>query len=92
MNNEEHLDAWVAGRSVHDDEDLCCPDFSCCFPELLWPVEQRRAFKAAMLAGDVVTVMKAIEQSISTMMKHQGCVSVQVLDIADCPPSSRELQ
>lgn len=92
MNNEEHLDLWIGGRSEHDDEGLCCPDFSCCFPELLWPVEERRVFKAALMEGDTVAVMQAVERSIRAMMKHQGCVSVRTLDIADCPPSSRELQ
>ena len=50
-NCEEQVDRWVAGESLHSDHrgcgEECCPDFSCCKPELLQPVEVRRAFKAA---------------------------------------------
>ncbi len=48
---EEQLDRWVAGESLHSDHrglgPECCPDFSCCKPKLLQPVEVRRAFKGA---------------------------------------------
>lgn len=47
---DEQLDLWVKGEShhvnVHGDEE-CCPDFSCCKPEMLQPVEIRVAFKNA---------------------------------------------
>jgi hypothetical protein len=29
------------------DDSECCPDFSCCCPELLQPLEVRQAFAAA---------------------------------------------
>lgn len=39
---------WVAGRSrCPNDHGECCPDFSCCRPELRWPAWKRRAFAAA---------------------------------------------
>ncbi len=48
---EEQVERWVAGESLHSDHrgcgPECCPDFSCCKPELLQPVEVRRAFQAA---------------------------------------------
>lgn len=35
MNRKEQLLRWQNGESVHDKEtDLCCPDGSCCHPEL----------------------------------------------------------
>jgi hypothetical protein len=47
----EQTRRWVAGESLHSDHrglgPECCPDFSCCVPELLQPVEVRRAFQAA---------------------------------------------
>jgi hypothetical protein len=49
-NYEELLDRWIAGESLHCDRGHgteCCPDFSCCKPELLQPVEVRKAFKAS---------------------------------------------
>jgi len=52
MTSDEQLALWVKGESVHngdkeDPESECCPDFSCCQPDLLQPVEVRRAFQAA---------------------------------------------
>jgi hypothetical protein len=51
---EEQLQLWLAGESVHvtvpgrkrANVD-CCPDFSCCQPALLQPVEVRQAFVKA---------------------------------------------
>jgi hypothetical protein len=50
-SHEEQLDRWVAGESLHSDHrglgEECCPDFSCCKPQLQQPYEVRRAFHAA---------------------------------------------
>ena len=46
------LAMWVEGTSHHDCEhNECCPDFSCCRPELLAPREEREMFMAAFIAG-----------------------------------------
>lgn len=48
--SEEQLRRWVLGDPVHRNDDNggeCCPDFSCCRPELLAPPEVRQAFAAA---------------------------------------------
>ena len=52
ITSEEQLRRWVDGEPVHRDEELleggeCCPDFSCCVPELLASPEVRQAFVAA---------------------------------------------
>lgn len=48
---EEQLDEWIKGSSLHSDHrglgEECCPDFSCCKPQLLQPIEVRLAFKRA---------------------------------------------
>ena len=53
---EYQLNEWVAGRPWHNPFDPsgstahggeCCPDFSCCHPELLAPTNQREAFARA---------------------------------------------
>ena len=45
---EDQLDTWVAGDPQHNHIfDECCPDFSCCQPNTLWPEAQRMAFKNA---------------------------------------------
>jgi hypothetical protein len=41
---------WLAGISFHNDErSECCPDFSCCSPELLAPFEEREIFTMAFM-------------------------------------------
>lgn len=45
MTVEEQLAAWLEGNSFHNnDRDECCPDFSCCDPELLADKKTRQAF------------------------------------------------
>jgi len=47
-NCQLQLDKWVAGQSLHNDEqDICCPDFSCCKPSLLRPESERIDFAKA---------------------------------------------
>lgn len=48
---EEQLQRWVDGQSTHWDRGEfgieCCPDFSCCKPEFMQPLEVRQAFQVA---------------------------------------------
>ena len=45
---EYQVDLWVNGLSLHNaDRDECCPDFSCCHPDLLSVWDTRKAFKEA---------------------------------------------
>lgn len=57
ISAEEQLDRWVQGESTHrhiesdgaitstrGDLFECCPDFSCCRPELLQPAEVRTKY------------------------------------------------
>ena len=42
---EEQLELWVQGDSLCPNTNGdCCPDFSCCHPDLLVSEEKRRAF------------------------------------------------
>lgn len=72
---KEQLDLWVKGISKHTEnlpEGLgveCCPDFSCCFPELLWPAEKRELFAIAseeersdMLMGSLTTLTARVSE------------------------------
>ena len=52
MNDREsvrhQLNEWVAGRPWHNAvRDECCPDFSCCNPDKMWPKEMRVEFANA---------------------------------------------
>jgi len=45
---EAQLEGWIAGKPEHNTRfNECCPDFSCCRPELLVPEKVRRQFHAA---------------------------------------------
>ena len=50
MTVDEQLKFWLSGKSIHNqDRDECCPDFSCCRPELQAPKEVREIFYMAYL-------------------------------------------
>jgi hypothetical protein len=45
---EEQLQRWVFGDSVcPNSRHECCPDFSCCRPDMQWPPDKRVRFVAA---------------------------------------------
>ena len=50
-SSDYQLTEWVAGRPQHNyavgSGGECCPDFSCCQPELLVDKETREAFRDA---------------------------------------------
>lgn len=47
MTPEEQIAEWVKGNSIHNPtRNECCPDFSCCVPELLADEATRKAFQA----------------------------------------------
>ena len=47
------LKEWVKGNSIHNTIDgECCPDFSCCKPELLQQKEIRETFKEVFEKAD----------------------------------------
>jgi hypothetical protein len=61
MTSQEQLALWVEGTPVHrgkkeNPDNECCPDFSCCKPDLLQPKPVREAYVAA----DEATRMKLL--------------------------------
>ena len=69
-NQDAQLSEWLKGNPVHNDEqDECCPDFSCCQPELLADQKTRQAFADAdeelrmtmlgMFLGAAIAAMEA---------------------------------
>lgn len=59
MNSNEQLASWVEGKPIHLPEQ-CCPDFSCCRPELLAPKEVREVFAAAYKADNEAVKMRML--------------------------------
>lgn len=44
-SSKKQLEAWLRGAPAHNDyADECCPDFSCCNPKNIWPIEMRESF------------------------------------------------
>lgn len=44
QTTDEQLALWLEGENVHAAAGECCPDFSCCKPEIAAPADERRAF------------------------------------------------
>lgn len=45
MTIDEQLAEWLKGNPIHNDSrNECCPDFSCCQPDLLVDLQTRQAF------------------------------------------------
>jgi hypothetical protein len=54
-DRKKQLLSWLEGKSIHygtKKEGDCCPDFSCCMPELLAPKEERELFIEAYLSDN----------------------------------------
>ena len=79
MTHDEQLQLWLDGKPVHgakygDERDIeedgeCCPDFSCCRPDLLWPYEVRKRFVEAnqkkrngMLFSSMASLVREVEE------------------------------
>jgi len=53
VTQKKQLELWLKGTSRHDYESgQCCPDFSCCNPELLASETERKLFYDAYYRGD----------------------------------------
>lgn len=69
MTREEQLKEWVEGNSIHNEEnDVCCPDFSCCEPKLLASRAEREAFAKAYKEGDERTVDNMLMMFLGAML------------------------
>ena len=60
---------WLNGKSTHNDIDNeCCPDFSCCKPELLVPKEIRQLFYNAEMANNHKIVDRLLSEFLSRLI------------------------
>lgn len=73
MTNDEQLQLWLKGDSQHMGEKStgqCCPDFSCCRPELIAPIEERQAFVLADESGRMRWLMTFLGRAFSGERVH----------------------
>lgn len=69
MTHDEQLAEWVEGRPVHVEHG-CCPDFSCCKPELLAPADVREKFATAGEQDRQMFLMGFLGAALSLMGKR----------------------
>lgn len=71
---------WVKGNAVHNYIDNeCCPDFSCCKPELLQPKEIRETFLHAKEEQRLGMLFSFLGAGLSSM-GHEVGESVHLAD------------
>jgi hypothetical protein len=78
MTGEEQVAQWVAGKpTCPNDRGGCCPDFSCCVPELMWDEDKRERFQKAegsermeMLAGVLWEPLSRMRSTRSRRRRH----------------------
>lgn len=79
MTAEEQLEKWLKGISVHnEDRQECCPDFSCCSPELLASVEERIDFVNAHHAKNQTKKDDMLAMFLGRMLKGVASIPVYV--------------
>jgi len=57
----DQIELWVSGKSVHDSKGICCPDYSCCYPEFKADADVRERFMRAINTADFGTVNLMVE-------------------------------
>ena len=61
MTQEEQLNEWIKGNSIHNDEyDECVPDFSCCETNIQTPQHAKERFVKAYKEKDSETIEKML--------------------------------
>jgi hypothetical protein len=59
VREARQLNHWLRGETVHlCIPELCCPDYSCCQPELLAPLEERELYVEAHNRRDMATITR----------------------------------
>lgn len=66
---EVQLREWVKGNSIHNTVgNECCPDFSCCHPELLMSEEVRIKFADAHKRKDNLAKSAILGMAVSSLI------------------------
>lgn len=68
--NKQTLE-WLKGNPQHNKvDDECCPDFSCCKPELLAPLEIRQVFYNAEINNDTKTIERLLGEFLDKAISN----------------------
>lgn len=64
---------WAAGYPTHNPVgDECCPDFSCCQPQLLMGEKSRQAFLRVHVSGDDATRSQMLMMSLGAALSGEN--------------------
>lgn len=73
MEIKDQLSEWVKGNPIHNTErNECCPDFSCCKPDLKADRETRERFYQAFQEKDHDTIMKMLTMFLGAAFAKAG--------------------
>ncbi len=73
MTALDQVELWVKGESVHNhDREECCPDFSCCSPEINTPIEKRIMFRDAYVQGNDELVEFLLMEFLNNMLASES--------------------
>lgn len=91
MDINEQTDRWVEGEPVHNpDRDECCPDFSCCNPDLLAPKKEREEFAEAHYNNDTDTVYNYLFYFLGKMVDAKSSKKVHIAGEDDTAHDAEE--
>lgn len=72
-NAGEQISDWLAGKPWHNHlRNECCPDFSCCKPELLAPLHERKAFCRLDEDGRLAMLQVFLERALNLAASESG--------------------
>lgn len=67
------LRAWVKGQSNHNTvDDECCPDFSCCIPEMMTKDEAARRAVLAWFVGRFADLERNCTEGVDSGTANTG--------------------
>jgi hypothetical protein len=68
----DQVNHWCNGESIHNEiDDECCPDFSCCNPDVNTPQELREAFRIATLNDHNEAIMYMLGLFLGNLIVHK---------------------
>jgi hypothetical protein len=77
MTPNEQLALWAKGHSIHNNDTAlpggeCCPDFSCCKPELRASDSERLEFMSASPARRSSMLMTFLGRMLESNFGHEN--------------------
>lgn len=73
MKSIEQLEEWLKGNPIHNkSKDECCPDFSCCKPDSLSPLNERQEFYNAFTSDNEEKIRGMLMMFLSKALQDEN--------------------